>query len=81
VTKKQEYLDFIRRLTDQILNKAILDDTGMSWIQAEHRSRPELLLAQTNLMQGAAGIGLWFLHLDEFEKKRASKIILPDSPF
>jgi hypothetical protein len=43
-----------------------LDDNrvGLSWMQAEHRSRPELTQAQTGLMQGAAGIGLWFLKLD-----------------
>jgi len=81
ITKKQEYLDFSKRLTDQILSKATLDDIGMRWVQAEHRSRPDLLLAQTNLMQGAAGIGLWLLHLEEFERGMKPKIVLLDSPF
>jgi uncharacterized protein YyaL (SSP411 family) len=81
VTEKQKYLNFSKRLTEQILNKATLDDEGLRWIQAEHRSRPELLLAQTNLMQGAAGIGIWLLHLEEFERGKKPEIILPDSPF
>jgi hypothetical protein len=28
---------------------------GLRWVQAEHRVRPELLVAQTGYMQGAAG--------------------------
>jgi len=40
--------------------------TGLSWTHAEHRSRPDFVQAQTGLMQGAAGIGLWFLELDAF---------------
>jgi hypothetical protein len=52
-----------------------------SWIQAEHRVRPDLLVAQTGYMQGAAGIGMLLLHLEAFEKGRGAEIILPDSPF
>ena len=36
---------------------------GLSWTHAEHRVRPEFVHAQTGVMQGAAGIGLWFLKL------------------
>jgi hypothetical protein len=53
----------------------------VKWIQAEHRTRPELLMAQTGLMQGASGIGLYLLHLDAFEQGKRSKIYLPDSVF
>lgn len=38
---------------------------GRFWTQSEHRVRPELLQAQTGLMQGAAGIGLALLHVHE----------------
>ncbi len=38
---------------------------GLFWTQAEHRVRPELLQAQTGLMQGAAGIGLALLKMHE----------------
>ncbi len=81
LTKKEEYIDFVRRLTSDLLKRGTRDEAGLRWVQAEHRVRPELLLAQTNLMQGAAGIGLWLLHLDYFEQDRKQRIILPDCPF
>jgi hypothetical protein len=61
--------------------KAKVEDGRMKWIQAEHRTRPELLMAQTGLMQGASGIGLFLLHLDVFEQRKRPKINLPDSVF
>ena len=81
ITKKQGYLDFARRLTSDLLNRGTRDEFGLRWVQAEHRTRPELLFAQTNLMQGAAGIGIWLLHLDAFEQGRKQRIILPDCAF
>jgi len=81
LTKKQEYIDFAQRLTSDLLKRGTGDEAGLRWVQAEHRTRPDLLLAQTNLMQGAAGIGLWLLHLDSFEQGRKQRIVLPDCPF
>jgi lantibiotic modifying enzyme len=81
VTRDRQYLSFAKRMTDQLLAKATVDAGGMYWVQAEHRVRPELLVAQTGLMQGAAGIGLWLLKLDGFERGKHSAITLPDSPF
>jgi lantibiotic modifying enzyme len=81
VTQKPEYLDFAKELTGQILDKATRDDNGMWWVHAEHRSRPDYLQAQTNLMQGAAGIGLWLLRLREFEGGQKPLVVLPDDPF
>jgi lantibiotic modifying enzyme len=81
VTGKQAYLDFSRRMTADLLARGTEVGEGMKWIQAEHRVRPELLIAQTGYMQGAAGIGLWLLHLDAFEQGREKAITLPDSPF
>ncbi len=81
ITNKPEYIDFARRLTSDLLKRGTRDEAGLRWVHAEHRTRPELLLAQTNLMQGAAGIGLWLLHLDYFEQGRKQRIVLPDSPF
>lgn len=49
--------------------------------QAEHRARPEFLQAQTGLMQGAAGIGLWLLRLIAFDQNIVPRIIFPDNPF
>ena len=81
ITHKQEYLDFARRLTSDLLRRGTRDEFGLRWVQAEHRTQPKLLFAQTNLMQGAAGIGLWLLHLDAFEQGRKHRIILPDCAY
>jgi lantibiotic modifying enzyme len=81
VTHKSEYLAFSKRVTGQLLAKGTRDKTGIRWVQAEHRVRPELLVAQTGYSQGAAGIGMWLLHLDAFQQGKKSWITLPDSPF
>jgi lantibiotic modifying enzyme len=81
VTRSKEYLEFARRVTDDLLARATREDGGMRWVQAEHRVRPELLVAQTGYMQGAAGIGMWLLHLDAFDRGKSDWIRLPDSPF
>jgi lantibiotic modifying enzyme len=81
ITKKQEYLDFAKTLTQQILDKSTRDENGMRWVQAEHRTQPDFLQAQTNLMQGAAGIGLWLLRWEEHERDRKPRIQMPDNPF
>jgi len=81
VTNDPAYLEFSKRVTAKLLSKATLDRDGMRWIQAEHRVRPELLVAQTGYMQGAAGIGMLLLHLDSFQHGKKATIIFPDSPF
>jgi hypothetical protein len=43
--------------------------------------QPENVVAQTGLMQGAAGVGLALLHLDNAVKGRADRIVLPDNPW
>jgi hypothetical protein len=53
----------------------------MRWIQAEHRIRPELCVAQTGFMQGAAGVGTLLLKLDAVERRARLRIVLPDSPY
>lgn len=75
------YIDFSKRVAQQILKKAEQSGKGLRWVQAEHRVKPGLLAAQTGLMQGAAGIGLWLLKLHAFEKGKREKIFFPDSPF
>lgn len=80
-TRDKKYLDFCRRITGKLLALASSEGGGLKWVQAEHRTRPELLVAQTGLMQGAAGIGLFLLHLDAFERGRHVRIVLPDTPF
>jgi lantibiotic modifying enzyme len=74
-------LAFARRVSVQILESATRDAAGIRWPHAEHRTRPTEIAAQTGWMQGAAGIGAWFLHLDASERGAAPPIRLPDSPF
>jgi lantibiotic modifying enzyme len=81
ITHELSYLDFSKRLTANLLSRDTSDSKGIRWIQAEHRVRPGLLIAQTGYMQGAAGIGMWLLRLDAFEQGKRESITLPDSPF
>ena len=81
VTRDAQYLDFAKRVTQHLLSKATRDNSGLHWIQAEHRVKPELLIAQTGYMQGAAGIGMLLLHLDAFQQERKPSIRFVDSPF
>ncbi len=81
VTKKPEYLEFSLMVTDDLMARSTIEGKGIKWIQAEHRKTPQLLEAQTGLMQGAAGIGIWLLKLDAFKEKESPAIQLPDNPF
>jgi hypothetical protein len=81
ITNDKKYIAFSKKMTHHLLKKAAPQGKGLKWIQAEHRVRPDFLVAQTGLMQGAAGIGLWLLKLDAFEKGKKEKISFLDSPF
>jgi lantibiotic modifying enzyme len=76
-----EGLSFARRLGDYLLGEATQEDGETRWIQAENRTQPENVVAQTGWMQGAAGVGAFFLHLDGAEKGRRARVVLPDSPW
>ena len=81
VSKDPKYLAFAQKMTTDLLSRATRDIRGTRWVQAENRVQPDLLVAQTGYMQGAAGIGMWLLHLDGLEKKRAPFVRFPDSPW
>lgn len=72
---------FVERLARDVLTRATPAGGGLKWVQAEHRVRPDFLAAQTGLMQGAAGLGLFFLRVDAFDRGQSPGIELPDSPF
>jgi len=78
ITGEEKYLAFSRKMTDLVLQKAREGDGYLKWIHAENRVSPDELTAQTGLMQGAAGIGLWFLELNARQEKRQPLITLPD---
>ena len=81
ISHDEAYRDFAQRMTADLLRRATEDASGISWVQAEHRTRPELLVAQTGYMQGAAGIGTYCLHLEAVERGTDPAIVLPDCPF
>jgi lantibiotic modifying enzyme len=81
VTGEKTYIEYTRRVTKDLLSRATKEKGGLKWVQAEHRVKPELLVAQTGFMQGASGIGMFLLRLDAFDRGRKPAIRFPDSPF
>ena len=82
LTKEPRYFDLATRATAMLLARATTDAAGSRWIQAENRKQPDQVMAQTGLMQGASGIGLWLLHAAAFrDGKELPMIVLPDDPF
>ena len=75
------HLVYAEDIGHDTLARATAEGDGLKWVQAEHRVRPELLIAQTGLMQGAAGVGLAMLHLDGARVGRNRLVVLPDDPF
>lgn len=81
VTKEKAYLDFCDRITERLLKKATEKDGQFYWAQAEHRTRPDFIVAQTGYMQGASGIGMFLLKLDAMKRGQALAVVFPDTPF
>jgi lantibiotic modifying enzyme len=75
------YLAQAEALTRDLLARGVLDDRGLRFPQAEHRVKPDLVVAQTGFMQGAAGVGLWLLRLHGFATNRGTSVAFPDSPY
>jgi lantibiotic modifying enzyme len=78
-TPRPEYADMVRRVSANTFARATLDGDGLKWIQAENRVSPQAVVAQTGFMQGAAGIGTYYLHADALAKGRRPAIVWPDS--
>ena len=69
----------IDRVRANTLSRATAEGEGLKWIQAETRVSPNEVVAQPGYMQGAAGVGSFYLHADALAKGRKSPIIWPDS--
>lgn len=75
-------LDALRqRVATHLTSRASDDASGLRWVQAENRAQPENLVAQTGFMQGAAGVGMFFLSLDAYARKTPGPSQWPDSPW
>ena len=71
----------VRRVAADTLRRATVDGDGLKWVQAENRIAPEVVVAQTGYMQGAAGVGSFFLHRAAAAQGAKPGIVFPDSPF
>ncbi len=70
--------EFADRMLGDVLDRAVVEDGRWRWPQAEHRVRPDLVVAQTGYMQGAAGIGAMLLRFEDVARDRDDWIRLPD---
>lgn len=78
-TKVPAYRDLADRITANLTGWAREDHGGLTWPQAENRRSPEVIVAQTGFMQGAAGVGKYFLSLDRMERDEGPAVVLPDA--
>ena len=69
------------RVQRNTMSRATDDEQGLRWVQAENRTQPTNLVAQTGFMQGAAGVGMFLLHLDALGRSVPGPSPWPDSPW
>ena len=81
VTGQERFLQLAKDVAASLEERGEAAASGICWVQAEHRARPDYLKAHTGYMQGAAGIGSFFLRLHGVLEGESHKIHLPDSPF
>jgi lantibiotic modifying enzyme len=79
-TGKETYLDVANRIAEYLVSDANKKDGTLSWTTAEMRIKPEFVQTQTGYMQGAAGMGSFFLHLATV-KTDSVKIPILATPF
>ncbi len=80
ITGNTKYLHFSERMTQKIISSLTQEEDYIKWIHAENRRNPDELAAQTGLMQGSAGMGLWLLQLNAYQLQKKPLITLPDTP-
>jgi len=80
LTGNEAYLDFSNQMTQHILESGTQTNGAMKWVHAENRTSPMEIAAQTGLMQGSAGIGMWLLKLRAYERAENYRIHFPDEP-
>ncbi|MGE0439273.1 MAG: lanthionine synthetase LanC family protein [Gemmatimonadales bacterium] len=72
---------FQQRVVTDTMRRATDDSNGLRWIQAENRTQPDNLMAQTGFMQGAAGVGTFLLQADALARNQSWGLSQPDTPF
>ena len=81
LTADEFYRDLALRVAAELVRRAEHKADTYCWPQAEHRTQPDFIQAQTGYMQGAAGVGSFFVHLATTLSGDPVKIQFPDSPF
>ncbi len=79
-TEEAQYYDLAKRCAAMIIANATRQGDCCHWPQAEHRARPDFVQHHIGLMQGAAGIASFLIHLETRLKGEPVKIPLPDWP-
>ena len=80
-TNKTEYLDFTKHLADFLKKNAVAEGEGIKFPHAENNRERDVVYAQTGFMTGAAGIGMYFLHLHESANGIKPAVKFPDDSF
>jgi hypothetical protein len=80
-TNDEFYLELAQRVAGELVRQSSGDAETCCWPQAEHRSQPEFIQTQTGYMQGAAGVGSFFVHLATTLAGKSVKIAFPESPY
>lgn len=75
-----EYPEMIARVRANTFSRATTVGDGLKWTQAENRVSPNDVVAQTGYMQGAAGVGSFYLHARALSAGKPRAIDWPDSP-
>ncbi|MFC1513421.1 lanthionine synthetase LanC family protein [candidate division KSB1 bacterium] len=82
VTGEEEYLNWAVSITEELIKKSTPGNPGLKWVQAENRTRPAEVFAQTGFSQGSAGIGLLMLKMYNLSSDNTFPVLtMPDSPF
>jgi lantibiotic modifying enzyme len=77
----KEARGLVDRVVTNTMGRGTDDSAGLRWVQAENRTQPENLVAQTGFMQGAAGVGTFLLQLDALERNERWRFPQPDTPY
>jgi lantibiotic modifying enzyme len=81
VTGDDVYRTMAHECADALSAHSTLDEDRRWWDQSEHRLRAEEVEAQIGFMQGAAGIGCFFVHLATVEAAEPVRLWFPDEVF
>ncbi|NKC01451.1 MAG: hypothetical protein GKR90_23540 [Pseudomonadales bacterium] len=80
-TGDEAYLELAQRVGNEVIRRSEGDEQTRFWPQAEHRSQPDFVQAQTGYMQGAAGVGSFLVHLATTLRGTPVKVLFPEAPY